>query len=219
MEWALLGLSILFLIFAYVVIQGTRAALAWRTAAAAGDVKVIRDIVEDTINAWRSMKRPKAVASDVWRGVQSMQLTDAGPDFVRVSCQAQSEYKLVGERWVEVTNPLQEGMAVTARAVDMLLYELPHFQPQRVQIDIYTSFRETDGRTRNVCILTTAADRDAARAVDWEDWSPDQIVEGLGGRYRLGDRGQSLPVEPLAPAKPKSTLKGRKNGVGATAPQ
>ena len=47
MEWAVLGLFIMFLIVTYIVVQGTRAALAWRQAAASGDVKVIREIVED----------------------------------------------------------------------------------------------------------------------------------------------------------------------------
>jgi hypothetical protein len=85
MQWAVIGIFIAFLVFAYIIIQGTRAALAWRKAAAAGDVKVIRDIVEEALGAWRSMKRPKEVPADVWRGVQSMQFIDVGPEFVRVN--------------------------------------------------------------------------------------------------------------------------------------
>ena len=37
MEWAVLGLFIMFVIVTYIVVQGTRAALAWRKAAAEGD--------------------------------------------------------------------------------------------------------------------------------------------------------------------------------------
>ncbi len=213
MQWALLGLGILFLIVAYIIIQGTRAAIAWRKAADAGDVKVIRDIVEDALSVWRSMKRPKEVPVDIWRGVQSMQMVDAGPDFVRVSCQAESQYKLVNGGWIEATSPLQEGMAITARAADMLLYELPHFKPERIQIDVYISFREAAGAPQRVCILSTTTTREAARRVDWEEWTPEQIVDELGGRYRLGERGEPLSIEVDEPAPAAS-----ENGPAAVAP-
>jgi len=198
-----LGISIVFLIITYIVVQGTRASMAWRKAAAEGDTKVIRDILEDAVSAWRSTKRPKEVPPDVWRGVQSMQVVEVGAGFVRVSCQAEGEYKLVNGRWVETANPLQEGMGITVRALDMLLYELPHFKPGRVQIDAYTSFREAEGAGR-ACILSVSATREEARAVDWEEWTPAQIVEALDGRYSLGDSGQPLPIEVAEPKAPES---------------
>lgn len=200
LPWALLGLTIFFLLVTYIVVQGSRAALAWRKAASEGDVQVIRTIVEDSLAAWRSMKRPGPVAPDVWRGIQSMQLTDLAPDFVRVSCQAQSEYRMDGGRWVEVRSPLQEGMEITARAADMLFYEMPHYRPERIQIDVYTVFNEGEGRSRNVCILSTAASREKARNVDWEEWSAEQIVRSLEGRFRLGAFGEALPIDVEPPS-------------------
>ncbi len=215
MEWALLGLSILFFIVAFIMVQGTRAALAWRKAAEEGDVKVIRDIIEDAISVWRSVKRPKEVAPDVWRGVQSMQAVDVAADFVRVSCQAESEYKLLDGKWIETSNPLQEGIAISARVADMLFYELPHFRPAKIQIDIYTSFRETDNAPQRVCILSTATTRDAARAVDWEEWTAAQIVDELGGRYQLGERGQPLPIE-VEPPPPTAAGESESTAVAAS---
>src|SRR5881398_1103944 len=100
MEWAVLGLFIMFVIVTYIVVQGTRAALAWRKAAAEGDVKVIRDIVEDSLGAWR--------------GIQGMQIVEVDAELVRVSCQAEGDYRLVNGRWVETANPLHEATAVTA---------------------------------------------------------------------------------------------------------
>ena len=199
MEWAVLGLFILFLIVTYIVVQGTRAALAWRKAAAEGDVKVIRDIVEDSLGAWRSMKRPKEVPAEVWRGIQSMQIVEVDAEVVRVSCQAEGDYRLLNGRWVETANPLHEAMAVAAKGLDVLLYELPHYKPGRVQIDAYMTMREADHATERVCILSTTATRDDARQVDWEEWTPAQIVEALGGRYRMDDLGQPLPIEVEAP--------------------
>lgn len=215
MEWAVLVIGIVFLLLAYIVIQGSRAAMAWRKAAAAGDVDVIRRLVEDAIDAWRSMRRPKDVAPDVWRGIQSIELTEVEGDVIRVSCQAESAYRLLGGRWVETANPLQEGMAITARAADMLMYELPHVSLRRVQIDVYTTFRAPDGTTRRECILSTPANREVAHQVDWENWTAAEIVEAFGGRYRLADSGQPLPIDPektAASLKPRRDA--RKTRVG-----
>jgi hypothetical protein len=189
----------MFLIVTYIVVQGTRAALAWRKAAAEGDVKVIRDIVEDSLGAWRSMKRPKEVPAEVWRGIQSMQIVEVDAELVRVSCQAEGDYRLLNGRWVETANPLHEAMAVTAKGLDMLLYELPHYKPVRVQIDAYMTMREADRATERACILSTTATRDDARQIDWEEWTPAQIVEELGGRYRMDDLGQPLQIAVEAP--------------------
>ena len=201
MEWAVLGLFIMFLIVTYIIVQGTRAALAWRKAAAEGDVKVIREIVEDSLSAWRSMKRPKEVPAEVWRGIQGMQIIEIDAELVRVSCQAEGDYRLVDGRWVETANPLHEAMTITAKALDMLLYELPHYKPGRVQIDAYMTMREADRATERVCILSTTATRDDARQIDWEEWTPGQIVEALGGRYRMDDLGEPLAIE-VEPPKP-----------------
>ena len=196
MEWGILAISIIFIVVAYIVLQGTRASLAWRKAAAGGDVEVIRQMLEETIASWRSMKRPKEVAPDVWRGVQSVELADITSDSARVSCQVESEYRLLDGRWVEMTSPLQEGLAVTARLADMLLYDVPNLRLASARIDVYTTFRDPEGAAERACILTTNARREEAGEVDWEEWTPAEIVDALGGRYRLGERGAALPIDP-----------------------
>ena len=201
-QWALLVIFILFLVLAYIIIQGTRAVMAWRQAAAEGDTKVIRDIVEDSLEAWRSQKRPKPVSAEVWRGVQSLQLVHVEADFVRVSATAESDYKLVDGQWLEMRNSLQEGIAITARCAEMLFDELPHYRPERLQIDVYTAFRDESGASRRECVLSTETTRDDARAVDWDDWTADEIVEALGGRYRLGDAGRPLAITVEPPPAP-----------------
>jgi hypothetical protein len=195
MQWGILAIILIFLVVAYIVTQGTRAAMAWRRAAAAGDVDVIRQLLEESISGWRSMKRPKEVAPDVWRGVQSVDIIGVGPDSARVSCQVESEYRLLGGRWVEEANVLQEGMAVTVRLADMLMYDVPNLRLASARIDVYTSFRDPQGGPQRACILTTTARREVATSVDWEEWTPAEIVDALGGRYRLGERGDALPIE------------------------
>jgi hypothetical protein len=199
LQWALLGIFIAVSFLAYIIIQGTRAAMAWREAAKNGDTKVIRDIVEDALKVWSSQKRPKPVPPEVWRGIQSMQLAGVAADYVRVSCIAGSEQKMLDGRWVEIRNPLQEGVAITARAADMLFWELPHYRPETVQIDVYTDYREEEGRTRRECIISTRANRADAAALDWEEWTAEQIVNALGAVYSLNSNGRPVPIEPLEP--------------------
>jgi len=199
--YAIIGLFVMFLFITYIVVQGTRAALAWRQAAEKGDTKVIQDIVEDAIKGWSGQKRPKPVAAEVWRGVQSMQLVGVEADFVHVSVSAQSDYQLVNGAWVEIRNPLQEGFGITAKAADMLLYELVHYKPARIQIDVYTQYRNENGVTHHECVLSTCTDRETAKGVDWEEWTAEEIVRALGGMYRLSENGRPLPVAPITAAK------------------
>jgi hypothetical protein len=199
LQWALLGIFILFLIVAYIVIQGTRAAMAWRSAAEKGDLKVIRDIVEDALKAWASARRPKTISPEVWRGVQSLQLAVVAPRYVGVSCVAASEYRMQDGRWIEMRNPLQEGIAITARAVEMLMYEVIHYRPETVQIDVYTDYRDDAGVTNRQCVLSVLATRDQVREVNWEEWAGEQIVEAFETRYRLSETGRPLPVEAFTP--------------------
>ena len=205
LQYALLGIFIGVSFLAYIIIQGTRAALAWREAAQKGDTKVIRDIVEDALKMWGSQKRPKPVSAEVWRGIQSMQLAGVAPDYVRVSCVAESDYKMLDGRWVEIRNPLQEGVSITAKAADMLFWELPHYRPEHIQIDIYTDYRDDDGRTRRECIMTTQAAREDAKDLDWEEWTADQITDALGAVYNLNETGRPMPIAPLTPPETAET--------------
>ena len=124
-----------------------------------------------------------------------MEVVDGGPDYVHVSCSAEGEYKMVDGRWLETKSPLQEAMAITAKATEMLLYELSYMKLDRVVVDVYTTYRDAAG-TRRERILTCNARRQDARQVDWDDWTPQQITERLGARYRLGEHGQALPLSP-----------------------
>jgi hypothetical protein len=195
MEWAVLGLFVLFLLFAYVIVQGTRAQLAYRKAIAQGDLDVIREVVEQTLEQWRSMKRPKEVPPNVWRGVQGVELVSLDASHIRVGVSAEGQFRMVEGRWREVSSPLEEAMAVTAKALEMLLYDIPNVRLPWATVDVYTTFLGADGRPERRCILTTTASRQAARSVDWDNWTPAQIVSYLEGRYRLGEDGRPLPVE------------------------
>jgi len=180
---------------AYVVWQGMRAANKYRELAAAGDIPTIRLIVEEALAEWRSARPPKGMQPTVWAGLQTMEILDVGADYVHVSCSAEGEYKMEEGRWRETKSPVQEAMAIAAKAMEMLFYELPHMKMARVVVDVYTTYRD-DAGARRERILACDVWREDARQVNWDEWTPQQITERLNARYRLGEHGQVLPLSP-----------------------
>ena len=85
---------------------------------------------------------------------------------------------------------------ITSGSNNSLLYDVPNLSLPAVRIDVHTTFRDPDGASERACILTTTASREAAREVDWEGWTAAEIVDAFGGRYRLGERGAALPIDP-----------------------
>jgi hypothetical protein len=201
-NWGLvIAIAFMFLILAfisYVVLQGTRTQMAWRERAEQGDVDVIRTLVTDEIERWKTTRMPKGTNSSVWPGVQSAQVIDVTPDSVRVAAAAEGEYALVSGERREVTTAFQQGLGVTARLADLLLYDVPNLRLPGVQVDIYSTFRDEHGATQR-CIISTICDRAVATDIDWDEMQPEEIVRAFGGRFLLDDRGNALPISVDAP--------------------
>ena len=53
--------------------------------------------------------------------------------------------------------------------------------------------------TNRQCVLSTLATRDEVREVNWEEWTPEQIIDSFEPRYRLSETGRPLPIEPFTP--------------------
>ncbi|MFQ5880284.1 MAG: hypothetical protein ACE5IZ_08945 [Dehalococcoidia bacterium] len=195
MEWALLGILIFGLLVAYTVWQGARGQLKYRQEVQAGNLEVIKEVVETEMERWRTQRPPRGVPPSVWHGVRTMEVASLGADHVHVRCNAEGQYRMAEGRWQEVSAPLQEGMAIAAKGMEMLLYDVPHFQPQRVRMDVYTTFRDTSGSVSRGCILSCSAGREEARQVDWDNMAPPEIIDDLGGRYRLSQQGAAVPID------------------------
>jgi hypothetical protein len=190
---------LIFLVIGYVVIQGTRVQLAWRDRVEAGDVDVIRTLVGDEVDRWKTARMPKGTDASVWHAVQSAELVDVKPDGVRLSAIAEGHYASVGGERREVSNALRDGMKVTARLIDMIMYDNPNVKLDKVQVDIYSTFRDEQGATQR-CILSTATDRATANTIDWDEDAAEEIVRAFGGRYAMDDRGNATPISVDAPS-------------------
>lgn len=198
-DWGIaVGIGIVFLLFlivGWVIVQGTRAQLAWRKLVEQGDVDAIRALVGEEVQRWKNVRMPKGVDPSVWHGVQSAELFAVEPDSVRVTASAEGRYAQVSGDRREVSNALQEGMKVTARLADMLLYDIPNVKLPYVQIDIYSTFRDESGSSQQ-CILSTVCAREVADSLDWDEMPAEDIVRAFAGRYAMDDRGNPLPILP-----------------------
>jgi hypothetical protein len=191
---------VVFVVVGWVIVQGTRAQLAWRTLVEKGDVEAIRSLVADELGRWKTMKVPKGTDPGVWRGVQSAELVDVAPDGFRLSAIAESQYRVVDGARMEVSGLLDQAFKVTARLADMALYDIPNVRLADCQIDIYATYRDEAGTSQR-CILSTLCRRDVGDALDWDDMTGEEVVRAFGGRYVLDDRGNPLPVDPDATAR------------------
>lgn len=195
--WGLLIIFILVLIVAYVIIQETRAQQHWRGLVAGGDVDAVRTLIEDQVEEWRRERPPRDMPASLWQGIQNAELLEVGADYARISTAAEGQYALMGGERREVSSPLDEAMRLTVKLADRFLYDVPNVRLDRVQVDVYTSFRQEHGLASQRCILSTVARRDVAADVDWDGAMPEEIVRQFGGVYRVDELGSPLSVEPI----------------------
>lgn len=196
--WGLLIVAIIVALITYVIVQEIRAQQHWRRLVEQGDLDAIRQIVQGEVKRWREDRPPRDVHPSLWHGVQTVELLEVGRDYVRLTCTAEGQYAVVDGQRREVSTALSEGMKLTAKLADMFLYDIPNLRLDRVQIDVYTTFRNRHGAATQDCILSTLARRSDAQRVDWEASSPEEIVATLGGRFRRDHSGAALAIEPDA---------------------
>jgi hypothetical protein len=196
-------LFVIFLVVGWIIVQGTRAQMDWRKAIERGDIPTTQMIVGDEIARWKTMRMPRGTDPGIWHGVQSAELLLVEPRAVRISATADSQYAMVDGKRQEVIDSLHQGMRVSAKLADMVLYDIPNASLQRVQIDIYSTYRDDSGSSQR-CILTTVCLREIADGLAWDEMDAEEVVRAFGGRFSLDDHGQPLPVDP--DAKPRTTV-------------
>ena len=198
MEWGILIILIILLFTSYVIVQETRAQLFWRDLVEKGDLKAIRELLEQEIETWHRARVPRGTPALLWHGVQTVELLDVTEHAARVSCSAEGEYALVAGKRVETSSPLSEGMKITMKLAEMLLYDVPNVKLDQVQIDVYTSFRDDSGRAEPRCVLSTLVRRSNVEQFDWEASSPSEFVMLNEGRFVAEPDGRVSAIEPLA---------------------
>ena len=183
MEWGILIVVLLLLFTGFVIVQETARQMHWRGLVESGDLDAIRTLIEEQVEAWHEARVPSGTPAMIWHGVQTVELLDVTPTAARVSCNAEGEYALVSGKRIETSSPLAEGMKITKRLAEMLLYDVPNVKLDQAQIDVYTSFRDENGHAEPRCILSTAISRKTVEHIDWEETEPADFISLTEGRF------------------------------------
>lgn len=192
-------------IIAYVLLQETRAHMHWRGLVARGDVEAVRALMQAELDGWGAGRPPKGLPASIWSAVQTVQIVDAGPDWVWLSTGVEGVYTLADGERREVSSPLDEATKVAMKLGEMVLYDIPDMRLPHVQIDTYSTFRESDDRPVQRCILSAIIDREAAAKFDWDSADVVDALETFEVRWRLSEAGVAMPVEPLDMAAHRET--------------
>jgi hypothetical protein len=197
MEWGILVVVLLLLFTGFVIVQETARQTHWRRLVDNGDLDAIRTLINDEIETWHDSRVPRGTPALLWHGIQTVELLDVTPASARVSCNAEGEYALASGRRFETSSPLAEGMKITKRLAEMLLYDVPNVKLDHVQIDVYTSFRDEHGHAEPRCILSTDIERKAVEHIDWDETEATDFVAMTGGRFAANGDGLQ-PIDPIA---------------------
>ena len=205
MEVGIIVVLLILLFTGYVIVQETRAQLHWRDLVAQGDVDAIRQLIEGEIEGWHTQRVPKETPALLWHGVQTVELLDVDATSARVSCNAEGEYALVGGQRIETSSPLAEGMKITKKIAEMMLYDVPNVKLAQAQIDVYTFFRSESGVAEPRCILSTRVDRHIVEHIDWEETEAHDFAELTGARFEGNGAGVQAvdPFEWPASTQPR----------------
>jgi hypothetical protein len=202
-EWGILVIVLLLLFTGFVIVQETARQMHWRSLVDQGDVEAIRMLLEEQIEAWHESRVPRGTPALIWHGVQTVELLDVTASAARLSCNAEGEYALIDGKRIETSSPLAEGMKITKRLAEMLLYDVPNVKLDQAQIDVYTSFRDENGHAEPRCILSTSIERHVVEHIDWEETEPVTFAELTEARF--SGNGDGLhSIEPIIWANPEA---------------
>lgn len=180
---------------------------AWRRRVASGDTDIVAALIEESLATWRRGRPPRGTPSSLWAGVQAAQLIAVETDGITVSTSSEGEFRTEGATRVQVSTALDEAIALAAKLLDMIMYDVPNLRLGYVRVDVYSTFSGADGTPTQRPILTVTADRATADDMTWEALTSEEILGRFGATFERGPGGQPVVIE-LAPIEgnpPKPT--------------
>ncbi|MGD9934398.1 MAG: hypothetical protein AB7T37_11855 [Dehalococcoidia bacterium] len=199
----------LFLVTGWAVATEMFQQRSWRRRVETGDPRIVAALIEEAMTNWRRARPPRGLPAALWAGVQGAQIVAVTEDSASLSASAEGEFRTEEGRRVQVSSALEEAMALAARIVDMLLYDVPNLRLDTVRVDIYSTFTAEGSVPVQRPILTTTAGRPQADALPWETMTPPEILGRFQTHYIRTASGQAAPIdlppvegEPPMPAEP-----------------
>jgi hypothetical protein len=139
--------------------------------------------------------------------VQGAELIAIEVEGATLSTSAEGEFRTEGGKRVQVASALDEGIAIAAKLLDMMLYDVPNLRLGYVRVDVYSTFMDEHGAPTQRPILSVTADRAIADDMTWEALTPEEIVGRFGAMYERGAGGQPVAIElpPIEGQAPRPT--------------
>ena len=81
---------------------------AWRQRVESGDTAIVRALIEEALGTWRRARPPKGTPSNLWAGVQGVQLVAVTEESATVSSSAEGEFRTEEGARVQVATALDE---------------------------------------------------------------------------------------------------------------
>lgn len=180
---------------------------AWRRRVEAGDVDIVAALIEEALSAWRSGRPPRGVPANLWAGVQAAELVAVTEDGATLSTSAEGEFRSEEGQRVQVSSALDEAIALAARLLDMMLYDVPNLRLGSVRVDVYSTFTGADGTPVQQPILTTTAERAIADDLTWEALTPAEVLGRFETVYERGPLGQGhvITLPPVVGNAPRNS--------------
>jgi hypothetical protein len=180
---------------------------AWRQKVESGDIAIVGALIEEALGTWRHARPPRGTATNLWAGVQGVQLVAVTEDSATVSTSAEAEFRTEEGQRVRTASALDSAVAVGAKVIDMMLYDVPNLRLSSVRVDVYSTFTGSDGAPNQAPILSSTALRSTADSITWEALTPGEILGRFATHFQTGPQGQSLPIalEPVVGEAPVAT--------------
>jgi hypothetical protein len=207
----------IFVVFGWVVTTEMLQHRAWRRRVASGDIDIIAALIEEALTAWRRARPPAGISPGTWAGIQSAQLLAVEPDGATLSASADGEFRTEAGKRVQVISPLDEAIAVAAKLLDLMLYDVPNLRLGTVRVDVYTTFSDPDGTLVQRPILTATADRAVAEDLQWDALTAAEILGRFEATYVRDPAGRPIAIDlPAIPGQtPRPTAEAAAEFAGA----
>lgn len=167
---------------------------AWRRRVESGDVDIVGALIEEALSTWRRARPPKGISANLWSGIQGAQLVAVTQNAATLSTSAEGEFRSEGGVRVQTSSALDEAIAVAAKLLDMMLYDVPNLRLGMVRADVYSTFSGTNGTPVQQPILTTTVERAVADSLTWENFAPEELLGRFESTYQRNESGQPVAI-------------------------
>jgi hypothetical protein len=180
---------------------------AWRRRVESGDTDIVAALLEESLATWRRGRPPRGTPASLWAGVHAAQLIALEADGATLSTSAEGEFRTEGTQRVQVASALDEGIALAAKLLDMIMYDVPNLRLGYARIDVYSTFTGANGTPAQLPILTVTAERAEADEMTWEALTPEEILGRFGATYERTPTGQPAAIDlpPVSGVAPRPT--------------